>query len=311
MGKEIVGLKLSQAMNSDFITKKYKILTEGESEESKEKYMAKLFNLSLIFFQLSKDEDLYKNFIDKYFRLDGSNDEYPNIDSIELLGNALMDLSVPEMAHALRHGVLVHFTTPGIAEKIKSDGKMSNLFSDDDKRAFYNAMAQADPNSEYFFTTGFNFKNGICAGSITTAFYMFHTPETLSFLYGGNFVSGNYEKAMEHVRKSTENMSPDVREDVRNRLEKIWKIAASKNSRTAILIDRDKLEYKKDNYYRDGKLAYQVERRPFKKDNLYDIHQIETNLIEQELPTDALFFVNVPTIAEIDRRCMEEKEKYK
>lgn len=44
--------------------------------------------------------------------------------------------------------------------------------------------------------------------------------------------------------------------------------------------------------------------------DLYDMHNIEMNLIEEEVPTSSLFFVDVPTIAELDRR-VEEKKKEK
>lgn len=221
------------------------------------------------------------------------------------------DLSEGEMAVALKHGVAVHFTTLKIAEKIKSDGKMSTLFSDNDRELLYKGMAQADTNSKYVFTTGFGMKKGICAGSITTGFYMFHTPETLSFIYGGNFLTGDKEKAMEHLYKSTENMESEVRDALRKRLERLWEQTASKSKRTAILIDRDGLEYKKNNYYgENGEVSRVEEVRPYMHGDLYDMNNIEMNLIEEEVPASSLFFVDVPTIDELDRR-IEERKKQK
>ena len=77
------------------------------------------------------------------------------------------------------------------------------------------------------------------------------------------------------------------------------------------MIDRDKLEYKKNNYYgSNGEISRVEEVRPYMHGDLYDMHNIEMNLIEEEVPTSSLFFVDVPTIAELDRR-VEEKKKEK
>lgn len=43
--------------------------------------------------------------------------------------------------------------------------------------------------------------------------------------------------------------------------------------------------------------------------DLYDMHDIEMNLIEEEIPTSSLFFVDVPTIDELDKR-VEERRDY-
>lgn len=310
MDKSIIGLKISKLMNSEFILDQYAKVATGKPEDDKEKYFAKLFNLCLIFFQICPDEELCKKFINTYMYIDSSNSEYPDIGMIGLLLEADTELSEQEMAEALKHGVAVHFTTPKIAEKIKSDGKMSTLFSDEDRRLLYQGMAQADTGSKYVFTTGFGMKKGICAGSITTGFYMFHTPETLSFLYGGNFLTCDKEKAMEHVYKSTENMEPEVRGALRKKLESLWDSTASKSKRTAVLIDRDKLEYKKNNYYgANGEISRVEEVRPYRNGDLYDMHNIEMNLIEGEIPTSSLFFVDVPTIAELDRKIEENKKE--
>ncbi|MCI8546377.1 MAG: hypothetical protein HFJ44_04000 [Clostridia bacterium] len=311
MDKSIIGLKISKLMNSDFILNQYAKIAEGKPEVDKEKYFAKLFNLSLIFFQICPDEEKCKKFINTYMYADSSNSEYPDIEIMGLLLEADTELTEEEMAEALKHGVAVHFTTPKIAEKIKSDGKMSTLFSDEDRELLYKGISQTDPNSKYVFTTGFGMKKGICAGSITTGFYMFHTPETLSFIYGGNFLTGDREKAMEHLYKSTENMNPETRDALRKKLERLWDSTASKSKRTAVLIDRDKLEYKKNNYYgKNGEISRVEEVRPYMRGDLYDLHNIEMNLIEEEVPTSSLFFVDVPTIAELDRR-VEEKKKEK
>lgn len=311
MNKSVIGLRISNMMNSDFILEKYAKFAEGKNEADKEKYFAKLFNLSLIFFQICPDEEKCKTFINTYLQTDDSNSEYPDIQMMGLLMEMYTDLSEGEMAVALKHGVAVHFTTPKIAEKIKSDGKMSTLFSDNDRELLYKGMAQADTNSKYVFTTGFGMKKGICAGSITTGFYMFHTPETLSFIYGGNFLTGDKEKAMEHLYKSTENMESEVRDALRKRLERLWEQTASKSKRTAILIDRDGLEYKKNNYYgENGEVSRVEEVRPYMHGDLYDMNNIEMNLIEEEVPASSLFFVDVPTIDELDRR-IEERKKQK
>lgn len=309
MYKSIIGLKISRLMNSDFILNQYAKIAEGKTEVDKEKYFAKLFNLCLIFFQICPDEEKCKKFINTYMYADSSNSEYPDIEIMGLLLEADTELTEKEMSVALKHGVAVHFTTPKIAEKIKSDGKMSTLFSDEDRELLYNGMRQADTNSEYVFTTGFGIKKGICAGSITTGFYMFHTPETLSFIYGGNFLTGDKEKAMEHVYKSTENMEPEIRDALRAKLDRLWDVTASKSKRTAILIDRDSLEYKKNNFYGfNGEILRVEEVRPYAHGDLYDLHNVEMNLIEEEVPTSSLFFVDVPTIAELDRR-IEENNK--
>lgn len=309
MDKSIIGLKLSKAMNSDFILKKYGELSAGKLVSDREKYYAKLFNLSLIFFQLCSNEDKYKNFIDVYLDMDTSNSEYPDLQIMPFLVEMYTYLSDREMAEALKHGVAVHFTTPKIAEMIKSSGKMSTLFSDKDRELFYRGMSQADSNSEYVFTTGFGMKNGICAGSITTGFYMFHTPETLSFLYGGNFINADKAAAMEHVKKATECMDLELRDQLRKRLTHIWDNTASKGKRTAVIIDRDKLDYKKNTYYGDdGQVSRVEEVRPYMHGDLYDMHNTEMNLIEKEVPCDALFFVDVPDIEELDKRVKQMRD---
>lgn len=310
MDKSILGLKLSKVMNSDFLLKKYAEFADGKPIGDKEAYFAKLFNISLIFLQICPKEEICMQFIDTYLDIDASNSEYPDLHVMPLLLEMFTDLTEAEMSEALKHGVAVHFTTPKIAEQIKSSGKMSTLFSDEDRKLLYKGMAQADTNSEYVFTTGFGMKKGICAGSITTGFYMFHTPETLSFLYGGNFFGGDKEAAMEFLEKSTENMEPETRDALRSKLRKVWDMTASKGKRTAVLIDRDKLKYKTNNYYgANGQVARVEEIRPYMHGDLYDMHNIEMNLIEEEVPTSSLFFVDVPTVPELDKRVEEMKNK--
>ena len=307
MDKSVMGLKLSKIMNSDFIKNKYKEETIGMTIEEKEKYMARTFNMAFLFLQLSPDEKLCEEFINKMVYRNSSISEYPDVMAATMLMSIMTGLSEEEIAECLKHGVAIHFTTPKIAEKIKSDGEMSNLYSNEDIGELMQAMRSTNPDSQYVFTTGFGIKKGVCAGNITTAYYMFHTPETLSFLYGGNFINGNYEAAMEHVRLSTENMEPGMREKLIKKLENLYRATTSKDTRTAILIDRDKLEYKKDNYYKDGKIDRQVERRPYRDGNLYDMCEIEMNLIEQKIPLDALFFVNIPSIEKLDREIAERE----
>ncbi len=306
MNKNIIGLKISRMMNSEFVKEKYKSDTSDLSTEQKEKYLARLFNMILLFNQISPDEELCEKFLNKVMNDRDKLEEIPDVFSTVWHMSALTDLTEEEIAECLKHGVAVHFTTPAIAEKIKSDGKMNSLYTKNDISDLLNAMRSANPNSEYVFTTGFGIKKGICSGSVTTGYYMFHTPETLSFLFGGNFINGDYDAAMEFVKKSTEEFPEDMRENLRNKLSDLYKATASKNERTAILIDRDKIEYKKDNYYKNGKLDRQVERRPYMNGNLYDMCQVENNLIEQELDLDALFFVNVPTVEKMDRMVSEK-----
>jgi len=106
-------------------------------------------------------------------------------------------------------------------------------------------------------------------------------------------------------------MDSETRDALRKMLERLWEFTASKSKRTAILIDRDKLEYKKNNYYgKNGEISRIEEVRPYMRGDLYDLHNIEMNLIENEVPVSSLFFVDIPTIAEIDRR-VEEKKKEK
>ncbi|MGN1029695.1 MAG: hypothetical protein ACI4P7_06340 [Bacilli bacterium] len=303
MNKSRIGLMLSNVINSEFVLKRYAEFADEKPVEDKEKYYAKLFNVALIFLQICPDEEKCKQFMDEYLDIDSSNSEYPDIFMMTIFLERYTNLTESEMAEALKHGVAVHFTTPMIAEQIKSAGKMSTLFSDEDRKLLYRGMSQADTSSEYVFTTGFGLKKGICAGSITTGFYMFHTPETLSFLYGGYFFDGNKEAAMNFLEKSTENMDSETREELRTRLRKVWDMTASKEKRTAILIDRDELQYKKNNYYGpNGQITRVEEVRPYMHGNLYDMHNIEMNLIEEELSSDKLFFVNVPTIRELDSR---------
>ena len=98
------------------------------------------------------------------------------------------------------------------------------------------------------------------------------------------------EKAMEHLYKSTENMNPETRDALRKKLERLWDSTASKSKRTAVLIDRDKLEYKKNNYYgSNGEISRVEEVRPYMHGDLYDMHNIEMNLIEEEVPTSFCF----------------------
>lgn len=310
MDKSVLGLRLANVINSDFILKKYAELTEGKLIGDKEAYFAKLFNISLIFLQICPEEETCKQFIDTYLDADASSSEYPDLSVMSLFLEMFTDLTVAEVSEALKHGVAVHFTTPKIAEQIKSSGKMSTLFSDEDRKLLYKGMAQADVNSKYIFTTGFGMKKGICAGSITTGFYMFHTPETLSFLYGGNFFNGDKEAAMEFLEKTTEKMDPEIRDALRAKLKRVWDMTASKGKRTAVLIDLDKLRYKTNNYYgSNGQIVRVEEIRPYMHGNLYDMHNIEMNLIEEEIPTSSLFFVDVPTIPELDKRVEEMKNK--
>ncbi len=311
MDKDLVYNNIFELINEGFFFEKYKELTNDVNEELTEdntKYLenisANIFNAILIGCQLFDEKDKITKFVDMFAL-------YLNSD---LLENFLpeFDISEQEALERLKHGFGIHFTTINIASEIQKSGVLSgfgknSMFTEEENRIINQASIEqrknnpeAEMNLNYLFT---GFGAGVSSyGSMTTGYWMYHTPESLSFLFG-NISKRNKEKSMKFVLNNISSLSEDNKKITFDTLYNIYdRLIGESQEVCCLLIDRDSFEYEKNIYY-NSSIPTVVEKRPYSHgfNSLMDNDMKISNNIE----VNNLKFISIPTIRELERQKKE------
>ena len=317
MNKEIVVNNINDLLNNGFFLDKYIELTENivlpERENPNydriskrlEEIAANLFNAILIGCQLFDDRERQVMFIDMF---------NSNMDS-ELLTMMLssFNISEEEAMERLKHGFAVHFTTTNICNEIIKTGKLvgsrkNAMFTEEEDQIISRATQEQkanDPTSEETMNYLFRgFGTGVSSyGSRTNGFWMYHTPESLSFLFG-DVSRRNKEESMSYVAKKISALSEENKKETFETMSNIFdRLIGEEQSVGCILIDRDAIKYEVDYYYSTGE-PVAVERRPY-SNGLYDLDSND-NIIENDIPLSGLAFLKIPTILELEKMKQEE-----
>lgn len=315
MDKEKVYENIYTMLNEGFFFDKYTELTEKisllEYERNKEiaQYLentsANLFNAILIGCQLLDNKNKIIKFVDMFST---------NLESYSL-EMFLKDFGITkdEALNRLKHGFGVHFTTTKICDEIIKNGFLAGygknaMFTKEEDRIINDASIEQQENDpDALETMNYLFKGfgaGVSSyGSMTNGFWMYHTPESLSFLFG-NISSRNKEAAMRNVASKISSLSEENKKIVFNVMSNIYdRLIGEEQEIGCILIDRDALEYEVDYYYHTGD-PVAVERRPYSK-NLEDL-MLNDNKISNDIDVKNLKFLTLPTIYELEIKKQEK-----
>ncbi len=305
MDKELVYNNIQKMINDGVFLKKYCKLTEGvpyEEENIKflEETSANVFNSILIGCQLFDDEERIKAFVDMFsIYLDPSSLEYSLPE---------FDISKEEALERLKHGFGVHFTTKNICDEIKKSGSLSgygkNAMFTEEENMIIDAAAkeqiEKDPSSKE--TLNYLFKGwgtGVSSySSMTNGFWMYHTPESLSFLYG-DISKRDKNVSMEHINKCVSALSDENKTKAIDTMSNIYdRLIGDEQEVGCILIDRDSFEYEVDYYYNTNPPT-KVERRPYS--NSFNDLMNNDSKITNDITVDKLKFVSVPTVKKLEQ----------
>lgn len=272
-----------------------------------EKLSARIFNAILISCQILDDLDSARDFASELIEKNREDtiSFYNNPDFVlPRLVSKYSDISPEEIKERLKHGFAVHFTTPNIAKKIENSGVLSSnnrLFPREIEELIYKAgkIQSSLGNPQSGLSLGFGVGRGISVSSQTCGFWMYHTPESLAFLFGGFASKRDKEGAIEYVNKGMSTLDDDLRSRILIELSKIWDdlIGEDKNV-AAVLVDRDGIEYEIVTHWNNVPPLVE-ELRPFRL-SLMDIISSEDSRITNDISTDHLAFLTVPSIEMLD-----------
>lgn len=266
---------------------------------------ANIFNAIIIGCQLFDDEERIKKFVDMF-----SNylDPYFLEQCLPEFG-----ISKEEAIDRLNHGFVVHFTTPKIGDEIQKTGRLvasgkNAMFNqEEDKIIKYAEAEQKKNNPTAEETLNYLFRGwgtGVSSyGSITNGFWMYHTPESLTFLFG-DISKRNKNAAMSFVAEKISSLDEKDKSIVFHTMSNIYdKLIGDEQTTCCILIDRDAFKYEVDYYYDTG-TPVGVERRPF----FTNFNSLKSNdsLINDDIDISYLKFLKIPTIAELERQKNEK-----
>jgi len=290
----------------------YELYTKYAVEDlDKEKLSALIFNSILISCQLLEDEESIKGLIEDFIEKNvGAYDEYllfdnnPDLVLMEMISK-YSNISYDEVLHRLRHGFAVHFTTPKIMKIIKENKLLSSnnqMFSKEVEELINEAKKiQYSKTGDVFncLSTGFGFGQGISMSSQTNGYWMNHTPESLSFLFGGHVYTRNKKAALLFILKATSSLDFSLQNKVLVELNKIWdRLIGEDRNLGAILIDRDGIEYEKVTHWNYDPPKIE-EIRPYRYD-LIDIVSNENSRVYSDIGIEYLTFLDVPSISMLE-----------
>lgn len=321
MSKDTVYENILSLINNGFFQEKYNQETEGvflsdpsnpnyeETKNKLEEVSANIFNAILIGSQLFDDIETIKKFVDlSWSSLNASTLEF---------AIHYFNISEDEALERLRHGFGVHFTTAKICEEIKKSGHLVHfgenamLTKEEDEMIEEAARIQKQNDPESIENLNYLFKGwgtGVSSyGALTNGFWMYHTPESLSFLFG-DISKRNKEDSMNYVLKVTSALNPEEKKKIFNVMSSIYdRLIGEEQEVGCILIDRDSFEYEVDYYYDTG-TPVPVERRPYSKN--YGFNSITGNdkKITNDIDVNDLRFLKIPTVIELERRKINQKD---
>ena len=136
-------------------------------------------------------------------------------------------------------------------------------------------------------------------GSMTNGFWMYHTPESLSFLFG-NISNRNKEESMKCVSNCISALNPIDKQKTFKAMSDIYdRLIGDEQEVGCILIDRDSFTYEVDYYYHTNPPT-QVERRPYS--NGFESLLSNDCKITDDIDIKNLKFLTIPTIKELERQ---------
>lgn len=262
---------------------------------------ASVFNAIIIGCQLFDDEERIKKFIDMFsycldpYILEQSLHEF--------------DISKEEAINRLDHGFAVHFTTPKIGEAIQKTGRLvgsgkNAMFSQEEDKIINYAESEQkknDPTAEATLTYLFRgWGTGVSSyGSTTNGFWMYHTPESLTFLFG-DISKRDKNAAMSFVAERISSLDEEGKKAVFDVMSNIYdRLIGDEQNTCCILIDRDAFKYEVDYYYGTG-TPVGVERRPFSAN--FNSLISNDSLINGDIDVNHLKFIKIPTVIELERQ---------
>ena len=266
-----------------------------------EETASKIFNAIIIGCQLFDDQERIKKFVDMF---SSYLDPY-------YLERCLPEYSIKkeEAINRLNHGFVVHFTTPKIGEIIKRTGKLvgsgTNVMfrEEEDKIINYAKEEQIKNNPLAEETLNYLFRGwgtGVSSyGSTTNGFWMYHTPESLTFLFG-DISKRDKDSAMNFVSEKISSLKEEDKKLVFNMMSNIYdRLIGNEQNTCCILIDRDAFKYEVDYYY-ETEIPKVVERRPFSTN--FNSLKSNDSLINEDVDVKYLQFIKIPTIIELERQ---------
>lgn len=282
--------------------------------ENREGTSAAIFNTIMLTAQLVDDEkdviNIAKIFLDKY---KGINNTMPEIIFTDLVctieKHFHKKISKEEVIQALYHGCAVHFTTASLAKKIKKEGMKAygnaitkeeiEILKDAQRKQIEKCSEKEKILLKYLFF-GWEHGKGISMSSQTDGFWMNRTPESLGFLLGVvDFSNDNYEIMKEHIQSVTSHLTEEEREKVIEICNTIWeRVVGDDERRSAILINRDDLQYELDLSYTPP----QEKNRLYTNNSLVAIQSMENPRYCKDIPNEALDVVFVPSIKILEKK---------
>lgn len=280
-----------------------------------EELAANIFNRILILGQLEYDIEKLKKLIIKTFDVTSMHLEYLS-KTLATVDDYYSENTKEKMLERLKHGVAVHFTTPKIASLMQESGYFNptdGIFTNEELKLIKDAgihQMENLPDDKYSqmdkysksLNLGFQISQGISMGAKTNSFWMYHTPEALSFLYGGNVYTRDKEGAINHITHCTDALEDEERQKVTKLLLGAWdKFIGNDEKQAAVLISRDALEYETITYW--GETPPRVEEvRPYWNNSFSSADYEEHTRYMKSISADKLFFVYVPTIKELNHK---------
>lgn len=307
MNKDLVYDNICDMVNNGYFLNKYIELTSDyaytELTDEVVKYLedvsSRIFNAIVIGCQLFDDEELINRFVNfSVYSLD----EY-SIETFLRVNNIDEEVALDR----LKHGFGLHFTTPKICEEIIKNGSLSgfgknSMFTKEEDEIIKNAsLEQQSKNPDSSNTMRYLFRGwgtGVSSyGSITNGFWMYHTPESLSFLFG-DISKRDKDSSMRYVLECISSLDEENKKITYDTMSKLWdRLVGDEQSVCCVLIDRDSFEYEVDYYYFNSTPS-PVERRPFTH-GFNDIFNNDMK-ISNDIDIKNLRFVKVPTIRQLE-----------
>lgn len=318
--KEKISKNLTTLMQDGTFYDLYNKLCDTDNLLEMEECSARVFNAMIFACQTVADKDAVKNVtIDLLTQISpgyggtlfavGQYSEKEYLKILQKHDAFYRENGHEKMIECLKHGVAVHFTTPKIMQKIEKDGVFrayNSMFSTEITEKILAAQKyqlehdETSAQTGMYLSQGFGFSEGVSMSSQTNSFWMNHTPESLTFLFGSKVYTRNKEGAMQHVKDATSTLPNEQREEILEILENIWdNCVGSDKSLGCILIDRDGLEYEKVTYWNEEPPRV-VEDRPYKDNTLNSFSSMENSRYTKDIPVYNLSFVNVPSIYQLE-----------
>lgn len=315
MNKEVMYNNMKKLIESEYYYNLYnRLVYEDDSLTEKENISAQIFNTIIIVCQLICDIDSIKKVVEELlssynYTSNGMLQSepmyiYTYLNILSKYDDAYKINGEEVLKSRLNQGCAIHFTTLKIIEKIKEKGSMvafDSMFNKDIENKILLAGEEQRKNNPETIETGcylhqgFGFSKGISMGAQTVGYWMNHTPESLSFLFGGNVFLRDKNGAMEHVRQATSSLDDDKKNEMYVLLSNIWdEYVGSDKQLGCILIDRDALEYETVTYWNEEPPRV-VERRPYDYGIEYLAYAEETRY-KKDIDIKGLNFLSVPSI---------------